>query len=284
MKNKNGLIRLINKYKGKELSEEQVKTWKNSIKISSEDITKKIDEKITDLEKYKNEIENIIKNKFKEEEIKFEGEKKSLIEKIKVARKKNKIDIKTRNEIVNNSGIFKEYFNILRNTMADIKKKESSDSFADVLSNIPCTKSIILDDSKVRNELNFPNYVKKGSNTSVQSQYDLVKVVDKDEEEDDEFFEEIIKDIKNIPISQREKLKEYETGWAKKIEAKKFESNKNDVLKLIEVFMDLEDYKNALATIKKELEKNQITPYDAKIKVLALKKISEYEKNLFDSK
>jgi hypothetical protein len=126
----------------------------------------------------------------------------------------------------------------------------------------------------VRNELNFPNYVKKGSNTSVQSQNDLVKVVDKDEEEDDEFFEEIIKDIKDIPISQREKLKEYETDWTKKIEAKKFESNKNDVLKLIEVFKDMEDYKNPLATIKKELEKNQITPYDAKIMVLALKKIS----------
>ena len=84
----------------------------------------------------------------------------------------------------------------------------------------------------------------------------------------------MIQDIKNIPISQREKLKEYETDWAKKIEAKKFESNKNDVLKLINLFMDLEDYKNPLATIKKELEKNQITPYDAKIKVLALKKIS----------
>ncbi len=128
------------------------------------------------------------------------------------------------------------------------------------------------------------SFMKKGSNISIQTIDELEKVVEKDEEEDNTFFEELINDIKNIPISQREKLKEYETDWTKKIEAKKFESNKNDVLKLIEVFMDLEDYKNALATIKKELENNQITPYDAKIKVLALKKISEYEKNLFDSK
>ena len=127
-------------------------------------------------------------------------------------------------------------------------------------------------------------YEKKGSNSSIQSHTELEKVIEKDEGEDNQFFKEMIQDIKNIPISQREKLKEYETDWTKKIEAKKFESNKNDVLKLIEVFMDLEDYKNPLATIKKELENNQITPYDAKIKVLALKKISEYEKNPFGSK
>ena len=47
--------------------------------------------------------------------------------------------------------------------------------------------------------------------------------------------------------------------------------------------MDLDDYKNPLTKIKKELEKDQITPGDANIKVLALKKINEYnlEKNPF---
>ena len=283
---KNGLIRLINKYKGKELSEEEVKKWKNSIKILSEDITKKIDDKITDLEKYKNEIENIIKNKFKEEEIKFEGEKQSLIERIKLAREMNKNDIKTRNEIVKNSGIFEEYSDNIRTSMIILgtEKKESSNSL--INEEIDVSKSSLIDLSKLRKKYEITNnpLSKKGSNSSIQSHIELEKVVEKDEGEDNQFFKEMIQDIKNIPISKREKLKEYETDWAKKIEAKKFESNKNDVLKLIEVFMDLEDYKNALATIKKELENNQITPYDAKIKVLALKKISEYEKNLFDSK
>ena len=244
VKKKNGLIRLINKYKGNELSEEEVKKWKNSIKILSEDITKKIDDKI--------------------------------IERIKLAREMNKNDIKTRNEIVKNSGIFEEYSDNIRTSMIILgtEKKESSNSL--INEEIDVSKSSLIDLSKLKKKCGVTNnpLSKKGSNSSIQSHIELEKVVEKDEGEDNQFFKEMIQDIKNIPISKREKLKEYETDWAKKIEAKKFESNKNDVLKLIEVFMDLEDYKNALATIKKELENNQITPYDAKIKVLALKKIS----------
>ena len=118
--------------------------------------------------------------------------------------------------------------------------------------------------------------VKKGSNMSIQSKDELERIIEKD-------FEELIKDIKNIPISEREKLKEYETNWTKIIEIKKFESKKNDVLNKIEVFMELDDYQNPLNKIKEKLENNQITPDDAYIKVLALKKINEYnlEKNPF---
>ena len=156
-----------------------------------------------------------------------------------------------------------------------IKKKESTDSFGKMVENIS------------ENECNYKNEVfpfkKKESNISIQSKDEFEKVVEKDEEEDNKFFEELINDIKKIPISQREKLKEYETDWTKIIEKKKFESKKKDVLNKIDVFMDLDDYKNPLTKIKKELEKDQITPGDANIKVLALKKINEYnlEKNPF---
>ena len=39
--------------------------------------------------------------------------------------------------------------------------------------------------------------------------------------------------------------------------------------------MELNEYKNPLIKIKKELEKDQITPDDVNIKVIALKKIDE---------
>ena len=94
-----------------------------------------------------------------------------------------------------------------------IKKKKSSDSFEKIYENIS------------ENEGNFKtermSFMKKGSNISIQTIDELEKVVEKDEEEDNIFFEELIKDIKNIPISEREKLKEYETNWTKIIEKKK---------------------------------------------------------------
>ena len=272
---KNGLIRLINKIKGKQLSEDQVKEYKVKIRKLSEDTTIKIDDKINKLEEFIKKIENIINNQFNDEEIKFEGEKKSLIERIKIARENNKKDIKNNNEILKDSTIYGAYCdNLIRKSMQiSIKKKKSSDPFEKIFENIS------------ENEGNFKtermSFMKKGSNISIQTIDELEKVVEKDEEEDNIFFEELIKDIKNIPISEREKLKEYETNWTKIIEKKKFESKKNDVLNKIEVFMELDDYQNPLNKIKEKLENNQITPDDANTKVLALKKIKELNENPF---
>ena len=275
---KNGLIRLINKIKGKELSEDQVKKYKDRIRDLSEDTTKKMEDKIKEIKNLKKEIEDIIKNKFKDEEIKFEGEKKNLIEKIKLAREMNKIDIKTGNEIVKRATIFQLYCEKkLRQTMMPSTKIDNRNSFKNTQWEDELSKSLIFDNNKTPFE-------KKKSNLSIESEYDLEKVVEKDEEEDNKFFEEIINEIKNIPISEREKLKKYETDWVKIIDEKKYESKKNDVLKKIDIFMEMEDYKNVLNKIKKQLENNEITPDDANFKVLALKKIDELKNNPFLNK
>ena len=273
---KNGLIRLINKKKEKkEITEEQAKNYKNLIKQLSEDTKKNIEDKIKEIKNLKKEIEDIIKNKFKDEEIKFEGEKKSLIEKIKLAREMNKIDIKTGNEIVKRATIFQLYCEKkLRQTMMPSTKIDNRNSFKNTQWEDELSKSLIFDNNKTPFE-------KKKSNLSIESEYDLEKVVEKDEEEDNKFFEEIINEIKNIPISEREKLKKYETDWVKIIDEKKYESQKNDVLKKIDIFMEMEDYENVLKKIKEQLENNEITPDDANFKILALKKIDELNNNPF---
>ena len=133
------IVRLINQIKGKELSEDQVKKYKNRIRELSEDTTKKMEDKIKILEQLKEDIENIIKNKIKDEEIKFEGEKESLIERITLARENNKLDIRNDNNILRNSTIFGSYCENLRNSMIilnPIKKKESTDSFGKIVENI----------------------------------------------------------------------------------------------------------------------------------------------------
>ena len=276
---KNGLIRLINKKKEKkEITEEQAKNYKNLIKQLSEDTKKNIEDKIKEIKNLKKEIEDIIKNKFKDEEIKFEGEKKSLIEKIKLAREMNKIDIRASNEIVKGSKIFQLFRDNIRQSILSINKKDSSNS-------LEFTPLENLWEDELSKSLNFDNkktpFEKKKSNLSIESEYELEKVVEKDEEEDNKFFEEIINEIKNIPISEREKLKKYETDWVKIIDEKKYESKKNDVLKKIDIFMEMEDYENVLKKIKEQLENNEITPDDANFKILALKKIDELNNNPF---
>ena len=273
---KNGLIRLINKKKEKkEITEDQAKNYKNLIKQLSEDTKKNIEDKIKEIKNLKKEIEDIIKNKFKDEEIKFEGEKKSLIEKIKLAREMNKIDIRTSNEIVKGATIFQLYCEKkLRQTMMPLKKIDNRNSFENSSWDNELSKSLNFDNKKTPFE-------KKKSNLSIESEYDLEKVVEKDEEEDNKFFEEIINEINNIPISEREKLKKYETDWVKIIDEKKYESQKNDVLKKIDIFMEMEDYENVLKKIKEQLENNEITPDDANFKILALKKIDELNNNPF---
>ena len=273
---KNGLIRLINKKKDKkEITEEQAKNYKNLIKQLSEDTKKNIEVKIKEIKNLKKEIEDIIKNKFKDEEIKFEGEKKSLIEKIKLAREMNKIDIKTGNEIVKRAIIFQLYCEKkLRQTMMPSTKIDNRNSFKNTQWEDELSRSLNFDNNKTPFE-------KKKSNLSIESEYDFEKIVGKDEEEDNKFFEEIINEIKNIPISEREKLKKYETDWVKIIDEKKYESKKNDVLKKIDIFMEMEDYENVLKKIKEQLENNEITPDDANFKILALKKIDELNYNPF---
>jgi hypothetical protein len=276
---KNGLIRLINKKKDKkEITEEQANNYKNLIKQLSGDTKKNIEDKINEIKNLKKDIEDIIKNIFKDEEIKFEGEKKNLIEKIKLAREMNKIDIRASNEIVKGSKIFQLFRDNIRQSILSINKKDSSNSLEftplENFENVELSQSINLEDKKIPFE-------KKKSNLSIESEYDLEKVVEKDEEEDNKFFEEIINEIKNIPISEREKLKKYETDWVKIIDEKKYESKKNDVLKKIDIFMEMKDYENVLNKIKEQLENNEITPDDANFKILALKKIDELNYNPF---
>ena len=187
----------------------------------------------------------------------------------------NKIDIRTSNEIVKGATIFQLYCEKkLRQTMMPSIKIDNRNSFRNIQWEDELSKSINLEDKKIPFE-------KKKSNLSIESEYDLEKVVEKDEEEDNKFFEEIINEIKNIPISEREKLKKYETDWVKIIDEKKYESQKNDVLKKIDIFMEMKDYENVLNKIKEQLENNEITPDDANFKILALKKIDELNNNPF---
>ena len=189
---KNGLIRLINKKK-EEITEEQAKNYKNLIKQLSEDTKKNIEDKIKEIKNLKKEIEDIIKNKFKDEEIKFEGEKKSLIEKIKLAREMNKIDIRASNEILKGATIFQLYCEKkLRQTMMPSTKIDNRNSFENSSWDDELSKSLNFDNNKTPFE-------KKKSNLSIESEYDFEKVVEKDEEEDNKFFKEIINEIKNIP-------------------------------------------------------------------------------------
>ena len=73
-----------------------------------------------------------------------------------------------------------------------------------ILGNNLTSSQVLSDDEGI-------TFMKKRSNVGIQSKDEFEKVVEKDEEEDNTFFGKLINDIKNIPISQREKLKEYET-------------------------------------------------------------------------
>ena len=109
----------------------------------------------------------------------------------------NKIDIRASNEIVKRSTIFQLYCKKkLRQTIMPYNRN----SFEKIQWEDELSQSINLEDKKIPFE-------KKKSNLSIESEYDLEKVVEKDEEEDNKFFEEIINEIKNIPISERGKIK-----------------------------------------------------------------------------
>lgn len=198
-----------------------------------------LEEKIESLKRIKEEIENKYNIQIKKEEIEFEGEKEKLLKKLKKTRDKFKEEMKEKD-------------NILRKSMTFLFKKNHFNNNSSQNENI----NPLSTDSKKENEEGFEKTFEFN-------------------EEDIEFFNELINEINQIPIKKKNDFFEIKNNWKKKIYEKKNESKKKDAIKKIDSLLSLnvKAYK-ALEKTKSQLKNNEITVENALNKIHSLEKIN----------
>ena len=230
---KNGLMKLVYKLKDKNNNnKEKFQEYNERIKKIINDDKLDLIKKISGLDKIKEDIEKELKIKLNKEEMEYESEKQKLIEKIE--NKKEEIN-KKKKEQENNILNFK-YGNNLTKEGIIINTLTPKEEIKGI---------------KIIEENN-----KKQKNKNKKENDNIVPI------SEDNFFDELIEKINNIPFNKKSEFDEINLNWKKKMIEHYNQKMKKQFKNAIEELLKHEKYKEYHSQIKhyeKLVDKNELS-------------------------